>query len=321
MDSVRWGIIGCGDVTEVKSGPALQKAAHSSVSAVMRRDGAKAEDYARRHRVERWYTDADSLIADQNVNAVYVATPTDSHADLVERALAAGKPVLVEKPMAASVADCDRMIAAARASDLPLVVAYYRRALPRFQRFASLACEGAIGRPRTAVVRHFKPVDAGRGQAWIDSTNGGIFADTQCHVIDWLCTVFGSVTSATGLAEANGNAKPGDDFVAYTARFGSLPVTGICAYSTSQAIDDMTIHGDAGSVSMSFFRHSPITLSSGGQTEVVDVADPPHVHQPFVERVVAHLLGRAPNPCTGQEGRAVSAVVTTLLCGDRGTTS
>src|SRR5882757_10269989 len=103
---IRWGIIGCGDVTEVKSGPALQRATGSALVAVMRRDRAKAEDYARRHGVARAYDDAAALIADPDVDAVYVATPPSSHAAYTLAAARAGKPVYVEKPMALSHAEC-----------------------------------------------------------------------------------------------------------------------------------------------------------------------------------------------------------------------
>src|SRR5258706_8424693 len=128
-DKIRWGIIGCGDVTEVKSGPGFQKAEGSALVAVMRRDAAKAEDYARRHNVPRWYADADALIADRDVDAVYIATPPSSHEEYVLKAAKARKPVLVEKPMAMSVAECEAMIAACRSAGVPLRVAYYRRRL------------------------------------------------------------------------------------------------------------------------------------------------------------------------------------------------
>src|SRR3954452_10240835 len=100
MRTIRWGIIGCGDVTEVKSGPGFQKATGSALVAVMRRDGDKARDYARRHGVARAYDNADDLIQDPEVDAVYIAPPPSSHADLALRTSAAGKPCLVEKPMA-----------------------------------------------------------------------------------------------------------------------------------------------------------------------------------------------------------------------------
>src|SRR4051794_32471659 len=109
MEHVRWGIVGCGDVTEIKSGPAFQKAAGSSLLAVMRRDRAKAEDYARRHAVERVHATAADLIGDPDVDAVYIATPPDSHERLAQMTAAARKPCLVEKPMARNYGECVRM--------------------------------------------------------------------------------------------------------------------------------------------------------------------------------------------------------------------
>ena len=118
----RWGIIGCGDVTEVKSGPALQKATGSALVAVMRRDLSKAQDYARRHGVPRAYNSADALINDPEVDAVYIATPPSSHCALTLAVAAAGKPCLVEKPMAMNHGECRRMIEACAARGVPLWV-------------------------------------------------------------------------------------------------------------------------------------------------------------------------------------------------------
>src|SRR5262245_17775985 len=126
MHSVRWGIIGCGDVTEVKSGPAFQEAEGSALTAVMRRDGDKARDYARRHGVPNWYSSADVLIDDPDVDAVYIATPPSTHCQLALRVAAAGKPCLVEKPMAMNHAECVRMVEAFASRGVPLWVAYYQ---------------------------------------------------------------------------------------------------------------------------------------------------------------------------------------------------
>src|SRR5512139_930236 len=124
MGLVRWGIIGCGNVTEVKSGPGFRKAEGSSLVAVMRRDRSKAEDYAQRHGVPRVHDTADALIRDPGVDAVYIATPPSSHLALARRVAAAGKPCLVEKPMAMSHAECVSMNEAFRAAGVPLFVAY-----------------------------------------------------------------------------------------------------------------------------------------------------------------------------------------------------
>jgi len=145
---IRWGMIGCGEVTEVKSGPAFQKAKRSELVAVMRRNAAKAADYARRHDIPRWYDDAEALIRDPAVDAVYIATPPVFHKQYVLQIARAGKPIYVEKPMAMNYAECLEMIAACADAGVPLFVAYYRRALPRFLKIRELLSENAIGTVR-----------------------------------------------------------------------------------------------------------------------------------------------------------------------------
>src|SRR3954453_17012092 len=151
MKTIRWGMIGCGDVAEVKSGPGFYKARDSSLIAVMRRNGALAADFARRHNVARWHDDADAIIEAPDIDAVYVATLTDSHHDYVLRCARAGKPVYVEKPMAMNHAQCTSMIEACRAGGVPLWVAYYRRALPRFLAVRDLIASGTIGEVRMVI--------------------------------------------------------------------------------------------------------------------------------------------------------------------------
>jgi predicted dehydrogenase len=185
MDKVQWGIIGCGDVTEVKSGPALYKIKGSSLVAVMRRDGKKAEDYAWRHNVPRWYDDADKLINDPDVNAVYIATPPGSHAEYTIRVAAAGKPVYVEKPMARSFAECRQMLAACERAGVPLWVAYYRRGLPNHLKVKELIDSGAIGEIRLVNIRLYyspdwHPVADSKNLPWrVDPqiAGGGFFLD------------------------------------------------------------------------------------------------------------------------------------------------
>ena len=175
-DTIRWGILGCGDVCEIKSGPGFRLARGSELVAVMRRDGAKAADYAKRHGVARWYDDADRLIGDPDVDAVYVATPPGSHLAYAQRVAAAGKPCYVEKPMARSHGECRRMVEAFERARLPLFVAYYRRALPRFVRAKQLIDSGALGRvtgcryhisrpfsPSSSNVWRFDPAQSGGG--------------------------------------------------------------------------------------------------------------------------------------------------------------
>src|SRR5215470_13734221 len=153
MKTIRWGLIGCGDVTEKKSGPGFGKAANSELVAVMRRHGALAADYARRHGVSRWHDDAEAIIGADDIDAIYIATLTDTHCEYTLRCAAAGKPVYVEKPMAMNHAECLDMIAACRVAGVPLWVGYYRRALPRFLTVRDLVADNAIGEIRTVVSR------------------------------------------------------------------------------------------------------------------------------------------------------------------------
>ena len=102
-------IIGCGNVTEVKSGPAFNKVPNSRLLAVMRRDEALLKDYALRHKVPYTFNNASDLIQHPEVDAVYIATPPGVHEQYVMEALRAKKKVYVEKPMSTTVAACVRM--------------------------------------------------------------------------------------------------------------------------------------------------------------------------------------------------------------------
>ena len=297
---VRWGIIGCGAVCEVKSGPALQKAARSSLSAVMRRNGDLARDFAERHAVERWYDDADALIADETVDAIYVATPPDSHEAYTLKALAAGKPVYCEKPMALTLQACDRMADAARQAGIPLITAYYRRALPRFERMRELIQDGTIGTPRAVVANQFRRASDVPGEAWkLDPavSGGGHFADMYPHALDWLDHTFGPASEIVGTVRNQSGVGAAEDLVSFSMNYGDVALSGLCSYASDRNEDHVTVIGSEGSISMGFFAPSPVTLRQGDQEQVIDLPDPPHVHQPMVERAVAHLLDGAPNPC------------------------
>src|SRR4051794_39336989 len=190
MKTIRWGIIGCGDVTEVKSGPGFQKARGSALVAVMRRDGAKAEDYARRHGVPRWYTDAEALVHDPGGDAGYVAAPPATHKAYTLLAAQARKPVYVEKPMALDHGECRAMIDGCAAAGVPLFTAYYRRAMPRFARIKALIDAGAIGTVRVAAVSVYRaftpPVGTLPWRIDPDVSGGGLFVDLAAHQLDLL---------------------------------------------------------------------------------------------------------------------------------------
>lgn len=319
MKTIRWGIIGVGDVTEVKSGPALQKIAGSELVAVMRRSADKAKDYAERHGVPRWYSDGDALINDPEVDAVYIATPPSSHMEYTLKVAAAGKPVLVEKPMALTTAECQQMVDACKAAGVPLFVAYYRRKLPRFEKMRELIQSGAIGTPRAVAVRHFLAQGSMPGQAWkIDPAinGGGFFVDMQAHALDWMDYVFGPVTQVQGFAVNQAGAYSAEDAVTVSLGFANQVIaSGVYAYSTGHQEESVTVYGSEGSVSMGFFRASPITLINGEGQQMLEFPDPPHVHQPLFQTIMDELQGGEASPSTGESALRTTRVIEQVLGG------
>ncbi len=318
MDLVRWGIIGCGDVTEVKSGPALQKAGGSALVAVMRRDVGRAEDYARRHGVPRVHATAEALVADQDVDAVYVATPPSSHLPLARLAARAGKPCLVEKPMATTHGACLEMVEAFRASGAPLFVAYYRRALPRFVRVRHLLLDGAIGRPTSVHIVHYAPLVAGEAaRAWrFDPAvaGAGLFLDLASHGLDLLDWFFGPVVEAHGVALNTGGAYAAEDVVSASMTFASGVVgTGIWNFNAPHSHDEIVVTGTAGELRTPVFGDADVALSRNGRTERFPFDRPPHVHQPLVQAIVDELRGRGRSPSTGETGARTSWVMDRCL--------
>lgn len=318
--SLRWGIIGCGDVTEVKSGPGFQQARGSQLVAVMRRQGALAADYARRHGVPRWYDDARALVADPEVDAVYVASPPGAHLEGALLAAAAGKPCYVEKPMARHTAECDAMISAFAAAKQKLFVAYYRRTLPRFVHVRDLLAAGAIGRLTGITYRFASPTPANADpakDAWrVNSAfaGGGLFLDVGSHVLDFLDFCVGPLGEIRGCAANLSGEYSVEDTVALTFRTAA-GVPGAASWNFASLVRDDTLEflGTGGRLSMVVFNDLPVRLETARGSEQFDLRNPPHVAQPLIQTVVDELLGRGECPSTGQSARRTSAVMDRVL--------
>ena len=328
MRVIRWGIVGCGDVCEVKSGPAFQKAAGSALVAVMRRDRDKAADFARRHGVARWYGEASALIGDREVDAVYVATPPSSHLEYALLAAGAGKPVYVEKPMAPTRADCERMIAACAQARVPLFVAYYRRALPRFARIKELLDAGAIGRVRAVQVTLHEPPKPEQvnpaALAWRvrpEIAGAGLFLDLASHTLDLLDHLLGPVARAWGEASNQAGLYRAEDTVSgHWIHQSGVHGAGQWCFVAGRRRDQVVIAGDAGQISFATYDEVPVVVESAAGREELRIEHPPHVHQPLVQLVVDELAGRAGArgcPSTGASGARATAVMDAMLEGYR----
>jgi predicted dehydrogenase len=316
MKTIRWGIVGCGDVTEVKSGPGLQKAAHSDLVAVMRRSGALAKDYAQRHGVPRWYDDAEALIHDPEVDAVYIATPPSTHQQYTRLSAQAGKPVYVEKPMALNFEECQSMIQACQDAGVPLYVAYYRRALDRFLKIKSLLDSKAIGEVRfVSMILCQPPLQESPDPAALpwrlqpEIAGGGYFVDLASHMLDFLDDALGPIERVHGFASNQAGQYPAEDIVSGAFAFESgVHGVGTWCFSSFDRRDQTEIVGSEGKITFSTFDDEPVTLTTIQGTTEFKVEYPAHIQQPLIQTIVDELNGTGACPSTG-----ISAARTTRL--------
>ena len=323
MKQINWGIIGCGDVTEKKSGPAFNKIEGSKLVAVMRRDASKAEDYARRHQVPRWYSDADKLIHDPEVNAVYVATPPQSHSIYAIQAMEAGKPVYVEKPMALNYAECLEMNEVSRKTGIPLYVAYYRRGLPYFLKVKELVDAGMIGKPVTVNMQLLHPVqkqDREPGNLpWRLNpgiAGAGYFYDMACHELDILDFILGPVQDAKGFASNIAGLYAAEDTVSATLHFESgLTGSGNWSFVVPEKNkkDVVEIQGTDGRIVFSCFGFTPILLDKKGEVQQFKPDNPENIQYWMIRSVVEDLQGKGKCSSNGETGARTNLVMDLIL--------
>ena len=316
---INWGIIGCGDVTEVKSGPAFNRVPQSSLIAVMRRNAEKAEEYAKRHHVPKWYSNADDLLANPDINAIYIATPPSSHEELTLKALNAGKDVYVEKPMALSGVACLNMQSAADKLGRKLSVAHYRRFMPYFQKVKQLIDQGTIGEINSVNLRIMQGRDnnviAKTAENWrMDPSvsGGGLFYDLAPHQIDLMIFLFGEVKEAKGLSVNRFGRGEVDDIVSGQILFqNSIMFNGFWSFNNAPAdnTDFCEIFGTKGKLSFGFFGETKIELKTADKQDIIEVAHPKHVQEPIIEKVTAYFLGKEENPCSGKIGAEVLRIM------------
>jgi predicted dehydrogenase len=317
---IRWGIIGCGDVTEVKSGPAYQQVDGFELVAVMRRDGEKARDYARRHGVPKVYSDAAELIADPEVDAVYIATPPDHHHMYALMTAAVGKPCCIEKPMAPTYGECVDICSAFDQKKLPLFVAYYRRTLPRFTKIKSWLEQGSIGDVRHVSWQFSRPPSAqdlsGEPNWRTDSkiAAGGYFDDLASHGLDLLAFYLGDFKTVSGLATNQQGLYSAFD--ALTACWiHESGVTGAGSWNFGRACnqDRVEILGSKGTIKFAVFDEAPIRLTTEVETVEVTIEHPKHVQFPHVQAMRDSLFETAAHPSTGKTAAHTAWVMDRIL--------
>lgn len=318
--SVRWGIIGCGNVTEVKSGPAYQKTAGFELKAVMRRNAAKVRDYAHRHGIEKYFTDADALIGDSEIDAVYIATPPDSHLFYALKVAAAGKPCCIEKTMAPTHEESKQIQEVFKKKNIPLFVAYYRRSLPRFTKIKEWLNQEEIGRIRHISWHLSQPpnaLDLSGDFNWRTDPKvapGGYFDDLASHGLDLFVYFLGEIQEVSGVSlNQQGLYVAKDAFAASWLHRGGITGTGVWNFGVA-SLDRVEIFGNLGKISFSVFEDNPLIIEKEGEKTELFIEHPHHVQMPHVENMKKHLLNPGySHPSTGKSGAHTSWVMDQIL--------
>lgn len=324
MRTIRWGIIGCGNVTEVKSGPAFNKVAQSSLVAVMRRNADLVKDYAMRHQVPYYFTNADELIHHKEVDAIYIATPPKFHAEYAMKAMKAGKPVYVEKPMAIDVAACEAMQKISKELGVKLVVAHYRRALPLFLHVKKLLTDhyiGAIQQVNITMLKSASP-NGSAPENWRvipEMAGGGLFYDLAPHQLDLLFFYFGKAISYQGVAENTAGLYPAEDRVTGSIQLeNNIMFNGLWNFSVEKGLekDVFEIVGSNGSISFPVFGHE-ISIKKNKEVEMVYFDPPMHNQQNFIHDVVQYFLENGENPCSAEDALQSMKVMESFVYGEK----
>jgi predicted dehydrogenase len=318
METVKWGIIGCGDVTEKKSGPAFTKVPNSELVAVMRRDAEKAADYAHRHNISKWYSDADQLLADPDINAIYIATPPSSHLEYAIAALKRGLPVYVEKPVTRNAAEAAQMSEAVRNSNGKLVVAHYRRRLPMFLEVKKMLEKQIIGDVRTVQLRLWqsrKPNLVTKGapnwRTTPEISGGGYFHDLAPHQLDLMLYFFGEPAFYQGFSLNQSGANEADDHVCGQILFkNNIVFNGSWCFDVaeSQNVDSCEIIGTEGKISFSVFG-TTVNVEDSTGSRSSQFVHPEHIQQLMITSIVGYLRGEEPNPCTIDEALVLMKIM------------
>ena len=310
--NITWGIIGCGDVAEVKSGPAFQKCEGSNLLAVMRRNSEKAADFAKRHNVPLFYDDASKLMDNPEIDSIYVATPPSSHLDYALKVLALDKNLYLEKPMVISVDEALALKVAAGKSKGKLVVAHYRRKLPMYLKIKELIKDNTIGQVQFVDLKYLRAHQPDTN--WrldVSVSGGGYFHDIAPHQIDMMYHLFGDYLHAKGFGAYSQTDKSISPAVNGIIHFkNNVQFRGLWSFNVPKHLEEDTcfIYGSEGLLSFSFFGNE-IRITSNKKNEVFNFSQPKHIQQPFIQETVNYFLGKSNNPCNVEEGVEVIKIM------------
>lgn len=312
MTALNWGLIGAGDISRKRIAPALRDAANCNFVAVNRSRADLAEEFAKAFGAKKWFARFEDLLADDEVEAVYIATPVFLHAEQTIKAAEAGKHVLCEKPMALSTAECDEMLAACKANNVKLGIAYYRRFYPLINRVKEIIAAGELGKISVAQINSFEFVEMADNNPryWFlekAKSGGGPMMDFGCHRIEVLTNLFGEVTQLKSLVSNAVFGREVEDTASALFQFEN----GTCAnltvtHAANEPQDTLDIFGTRGSLHISVLNGAELKIRIGGEVRTEFHASASNIHQPLIEDFTEAVLNDREPTVTGEIGREIA---------------
>jgi predicted dehydrogenase len=315
MKKLNWGLIGCGDISQKRVAPALRDLPECHLVAVNRARTDLAESFAREFGAKQWYADWQDLLNNKDIDAVYIATPVNLHAEQTIAAANAGKHILCEKPMAMNTQECDQMIAACKENNVKLSIAYYRHFYPVIERIKTILNSGQLGQVIMATINAFEKFDRKPGEPryWLlekEKSGGGPMMDFGCHRIEVLVNLLGDVTDVKSITDTIHYDRSVEDTASALIKFkagmrGVLNVN----HAIFESQDTLDIWATEGSIHVSTLNKGDLTMitSDGMATE----SHPPHknVHLPHIQAFTHSVLNDTPVPVEGNEGQKITAIL------------
>jgi predicted dehydrogenase len=318
---IGWGLIGCGDISRKRVAPALRDMPEADFVAVSRAQPALAAAFASEFGARKSYVHWQELIRDPEIDAVYLATPVHLHSEQTIAAAEAGRHVLCEKPMALNAVDCDRMIAACRANNVKLGIAYYRHFYPVIARIREILASNELGIPILAQINAFERFNPAPGQPrhWFVNkaqAGGGPMMDFGCHRIEVLLDLLGPIVNVKPDVSSILFDREVEDTAIAVFQFAScvravLSVT----HAAMESQDTLDLFCSEGSIHVPVLNRGELQIRTA-QSERLE-SHPPHanIHQPLIEDFTLALVAGANPVVDGTIGREVARIEEMIYAG------
>jgi predicted dehydrogenase len=327
---IGWAIVSTGRHSDQKMAPAINSSSGSTLVAVVSQDLNRSQQFAAKHGALAAYNDLDSMLEDPNVSVVYIASPNSLHAPQTIKAAAAGKHILVEKPMALSVEECEEMIAACSTATVRLGVGFHLRNHPGHQTLRVKILNGSLGVISLAQA-HFgsglrgfeSPPPRPSLQKWWEDASlagAGAFMGTGVHCVDTLRYVLGQeITSVMAITDATAE-QPLEHLVAMLLQFDHGAIgTIVSSRKLPDSRNDLTIYGSLGrgmvtdSMMVNLQGELSVATDAFNMKEIYRPPDPIEMYVKQVDAFNFAIESNTEPPATGLDGLKAAQVTSAML--------